>query len=65
MRSRKMLFLGIETMGSVMKPLSSSPIFLELIGKVADIQFKHKYNRLSGRAVFKRCSHRRAGNPDR
>lgn len=37
MRSRKMLFLGIETMGSVMKPLASSPIFLELIGKVADI----------------------------
>lgn len=32
-----LLFLGIETMGSVMKPLASSPIFLELIGKVADI----------------------------
>lgn len=32
-----LLFLGIETMGSVMKPLASSPIFTELIGKVADI----------------------------
>ena len=31
-----LLFLGIETMGSVMKPLASSPIFTELIGKVAD-----------------------------
>ena len=32
-----LLFLGIETMGSVMKPLASSPILTELIGKVADI----------------------------
>ena len=32
-----LLFLGIETMGTVMKPLASSPVFTELIGKVADI----------------------------
>lgn len=32
-----LLFLGIETMGSVMKPLASSPVFTDLIGKVADI----------------------------
>lgn len=32
-----LLFLGIETMGSVMKPLASSPIFTEMIAKVADI----------------------------
>lgn len=32
-----LLFLGIETMGSVMKPLASSPFFVDLIGKVADI----------------------------
>lgn len=32
-----LLFLGIETMGSVMKPLASSPIFVDLIGKVADV----------------------------
>lgn len=32
-----LLFLGIETMGGVMKPLASSPIFLHLIGKVSDI----------------------------
>lgn len=32
-----LLFEGIETMGSVMKPLASSPIFTELIGKVAGI----------------------------
>lgn len=32
-----LLFLGIETMGSVMKPLASSPFFLNLIGKVADV----------------------------
>lgn len=32
-----LLFLGIETMGGVMKPLASSPFFTELIGKVADI----------------------------
>ena len=31
------LFIGIEIMGSTMKPLASSPIFLDLIGKVADI----------------------------
>ncbi|MCD8103844.1 MAG: Na/Pi cotransporter family protein [Lachnospiraceae bacterium] len=32
-----LLFLGIETMGSVMKPLASSPVFTDMIGKVADI----------------------------
>ncbi|MCI7814224.1 MAG: Na/Pi cotransporter family protein [Lachnospiraceae bacterium] len=32
-----LLFLGIETMGSVMKPLASSDFFIDLIGKVADI----------------------------
>lgn len=32
-----LLFLGIETMGGVMKPLASSPVFTDLIGKVADI----------------------------
>ena len=32
-----LLFLGIETMGSVMKPLASSPFFVDLIAKVADI----------------------------
>ena len=32
-----LLFLGIETMGSVMKPLASRPIFVDLIGKVADV----------------------------
>ena len=31
-----LLFLGIETMGDVMKPLASSPFFMELIAKVAD-----------------------------
>mgnify|MGYP004562567191 CR=1 FL=1 len=31
------LFVGIETMGSVMKPLATSPIFLEMIEKVAHI----------------------------
>lgn len=31
------LFIGIEIMGSTMKPLASSPVFLDLIGKVADI----------------------------
>ena len=30
-----LLFLGIETMGDVMKPLASSPFFVEMIGKVA------------------------------
>ena len=32
-----LLFLGIETMGGVMKPLASSPFFTDLIGRVADI----------------------------
>lgn len=32
-----LLFLGIETMGSVMKPLASSPVFTDMIGKVANI----------------------------
>ena len=32
-----LLFLGIETMGTVMKPLASSPVFTDLIGRVADI----------------------------
>lgn len=32
-----LLFLGIETMGGVMKPLASSPIFTDMIAKVADI----------------------------
>ncbi len=32
-----LLFLGIETMGSVMKPLASSPFFVNMIGKVAHI----------------------------
>lgn len=32
-----LLFLGIETMGTVMEPLAGSPIFTELIGRVADI----------------------------
>lgn len=32
-----LLFLGIETMGSVMKPLASSPFFTDLIGRVADM----------------------------
>lgn len=32
-----LLFLGIETMGSVMKPLASSPIFTDMIARVADI----------------------------
>lgn len=32
-----LLFLGIETMGSVMKPLAESPIFTDLIGRVSDI----------------------------
>ncbi|MCD7773887.1 MAG: Na/Pi cotransporter family protein [Ruminococcus sp.] len=31
------LFLGIETMGSVMKPLASSPVFTDMIARVADI----------------------------
>lgn len=32
-----LLFLGIETMGGVMKPLASSPFFTDLIGQVADV----------------------------
>lgn len=32
-----LLFLGIETMGDVMKPLASSPIFVDMIAKVADV----------------------------
>ena len=32
-----LLFLGIETMGGVMKPLASSPVFTDLIGRVAHI----------------------------
>lgn len=32
-----LLFLGIETMGDVMKPLASSPVFIDLIGRVTDI----------------------------
>lgn len=32
-----LLFVGIETMGSVMKPLANSPIFITLMEKVANI----------------------------
>ena len=32
-----LLFEGIEIMGSVMKPLANSPIFVELMAKVSDI----------------------------
>ena len=32
-----LLFLGIETMGDVMKPLASSPIFIDMIERVSDI----------------------------
>lgn len=32
-----LLFLGIETMGGVMKPLAFSPVFTNMIAKVADI----------------------------
>ncbi len=32
-----LLFLGIETMGDVMKPLAASPVFTSMIAKVADI----------------------------
>lgn len=32
-----LLFLGIETMGDVMKPLASSPVFTDLIGKVSGV----------------------------
>lgn len=31
------LFIGIETMGSTMKPLANSQVFLDMIGAVADI----------------------------
>lgn len=31
------LFVGIETMGSVMKPLASSPVFTDMIAKVGNI----------------------------
>lgn len=32
-----LLIEGIEIMGSVMKPLASSPVFIDLMGKVSDI----------------------------
>lgn len=32
-----LLFLGIETMGSVMKPLASSPVFVHMLEKVSDV----------------------------
>lgn len=32
-----LLFLGIDTMGSVMKPLAASPVFVDLIAQVAGI----------------------------
>lgn len=32
-----LLFLGIETMGAVMKPLAASPVFTDMISRVADI----------------------------
>ena len=32
-----LLFLGIDTMGSVMQPLANSPVFTELFDKVSDI----------------------------
>lgn len=32
-----LLFLGIETMGSVMKPLADSPVFTDMIARVSDI----------------------------
>lgn len=32
-----LLFLGIETMGDVMKPLASSPVFVNMIAKVTDV----------------------------
>lgn len=32
-----LLFEGIEIMGTVMKPLASSPVFVDLMGKVSDI----------------------------
>lgn len=32
-----LLFLGIETMGDVMKPFASSPVFVDMIAKVTDV----------------------------
>ena len=32
-----LLFLGIEIMGSVMKPLADSPVFTEMIARVSDV----------------------------
>ena len=32
-----LLFLGIETMGDVMEPLASSPVFTDMISRVADV----------------------------
>lgn len=32
-----LLFLGIETMGDVMKPLASSPVFTDMIAQVGDV----------------------------
>ena len=32
-----LLFLGIETMGSVMKPLADIPVFTEMIARVSDV----------------------------
>ena len=32
-----LLFEGIEIMGSVMKPLASSPFFVDMMGKVSHI----------------------------
>lgn len=32
-----LLFLGIDTMGSVMKPLANSPVFTELFARVSDM----------------------------
>lgn len=32
-----LLFLGIETMGGVMKPLADSPVFTEMIARVSDV----------------------------
>ena len=32
-----LLLLGIETMGSVMKPLADSPVFTEMIARVSDV----------------------------
>lgn len=34
-----LLFVGIETMGSVMKPLAESPVFTEMIAQVAACPF--------------------------